>query len=702
MRSPRIIFIVLAIIALALTVFSVNDYRIYLNDRETSSLDVGKQVVNNISSEIEKVLVQIENRTKTLADSLSNNDIRDQALIQLIESECKSMDQVLGVAVAFEPYKYRDTSRLFSPYYDKKAGKTLYLGQMYDYTDSNVTKWYTDVIQKGASWISPYYGQGAQAMICDYGAPFYRKDSTGKSYLAGTVTLTISLQDFTDMLNALSLGKTGYGFIVSSNGDYIAHPINEYVSNKNIITLAEEHGDEVFARVGIEMIAQKSGFEQYNNKISDQESFLFYNKIDYANWSLGVVFIKNELLGNAVALRKKLMHIGFSLSLLVLVLFGLYSKIYLLGERSIWKMSVLFSAVLLANISFIWYITITYSETIESEERYKIVNTAALNRFVSIENEVAKALRLNAPIEIPTGVFINEIEFDDSYNVNMSVTVWQKYHHERTKGIQRDIYFPQTSPFAEAITINRQIEDKGTYDLVTYDVRGTYRLNFDYSRYPFDSRQIDLKLKHPNRDKNVMLTPHLEGYKILSQSSNPGINPKAVLPESEVKASYFDYSMESYNSNFGQESFIREEFPELHFNVLLKRKFINAFVSNIIPILIVAMMLYFLVYGTSKKEGTNSSKGSLGIVESSAAFFFVLLLAHIDHRKIVNTPVITYMESFYFIMYIILALVAFNIVMFVKKDNFLFFDYKDNLIVKISFWPMFMLLCFVVTLVRFY
>lgn len=232
-------------------------------------------------------------------------------------------------------------------------------------------------------------------------------------------------------------------------------------------------------------------------------------------------------------------------------------------------------------------------------------------------------------------------------------------------------------------------------------MRGTYRLNFDYSRYPFDARQIDFKLSHPNKDKNVILTPHLEGYKIISQSANPGINPKAVLPESEVTASYFDYSMESYNANFGQGSFDREQIPQFHFNVLLKRKFINAFVSNIIPILIVVMMLYFLVYGTSKRGG-NTSKGSLGIVESSAAFFFVLLLAHIDHRKIVNTSVITYMESFYFIMYIILALVAFNIVMFVKKDNFLFFDYKDNFVVKVSFWPTFMLLCFLVTLVRFY
>lgn len=127
-------------------------------------------------------------------------------------------------------------------------------------------------------------------------------------------------------------------------------------------------------------------------------------------------------------------------------------------------MSIFFSAVLLANISFIWYITVKHSEAKENEERYKIVNTAALNRFVNLETEVAQELRLSDPIVVPTGIFINEIEFDDSYNVNMSVTIWQKYHKAKAANISRQIYFPQTSPFAEAILINQQSQDKGEYD----------------------------------------------------------------------------------------------------------------------------------------------------------------------------------------------------------------------------------------------
>lgn len=95
-----------------------------------------------------------------------------------------------------------------------------------------------------------------------------------------------------------------------------------------MLQLAEESGDDVFTRAGKQMLNKQSGYEQYRNKISDQESCLFCNQIQYAQWSLGVVFIKNELLGNAVALSKKMMHIGFSVGFLILVLAGFWFKIY--------------------------------------------------------------------------------------------------------------------------------------------------------------------------------------------------------------------------------------------------------------------------------------------------------------------------------------------------------------------------------------
>ncbi len=696
-------FLTLLILFLGTTIFTFTDYYLYINAREQKSIAAGDNVVSEITHGIETVLAEIETRTRKLADSLSKNDIRGHALIELIEQETNAMTQILGVTVAYEPFAYNDSVRLFSPYFDKKAGEIMYLGQLYDYTDGDVTRWYVDVVDNGPSWIEPYYGQGAHTMITDFGVPFYRENpKTGESELVGTVTLTVSLDDFTKLLNSLSLGKTGYGFIISKKGDFIAHPISEYVSNKNILEVAREHQDSILAKVGQLMIDGQSGHEQFVNSISDQISYLFYNQIQYAHWNLGVVFIKNELLGNPLLLRRKMMHICFSLSALLLVGFCVLTRIHRIDQNKLWNLSIMVSSLIVINICIIWFLTVKFTVPFEGQERHKITNPSTLNRFINLERSRAKDLHVEEPVVIPTGIYINEIEFSDSYNVNISATIWQLYDHATTEGIERKIYFPQTSPFSEALIVEKEEVKKKSADLVTWHVRGTYRLDFDYSTYPFDFRHLDLKINHPNKERNIILAPHLKGYKIVTQSSKPGVNNNAVLPESEVDASYFDYTMETYNANFGLETFLREETPQLHFNMILKRKFINAFVSNIIPILIVALMLFFLVYGTSKKDSPRKGLSSIGVVESSAAFFFVLLLAHIDHRKIVNTPVITYMEFFYFIMYLILALVAFNIVMFTKKDNYLFFDYQDNFILKISYWPLFLGMCFMITLIRFY
>ena len=704
MKKKYLILILLAI-SIVVSIGIIVDYFNYVNERERRSVKIGQQTIYEITAEINEIVQRITKKGNRIAGQLSERDIKGGELLSLIRSEARSFRQILGVTVAFEPYAYEENIRLFAPYFDKSKNNFIFIEDVYDYTDPDLeetSKWYVSVVEEGARWVEPYYAEGAQTMVADYGVPFFRTDSTGNRKLAGTVTLTISLNDFTRLLNSLSLGKTGYGFIISPSGKILAHPINEYVGNENILDVAKSNEDPVMEKVARSMIEGKNGYEQFENRISQQTSYLFYDQVTEAKWGLGVVFIKNELLGNPVQLRKKLMHIGFAISLLVFFLAVIALQITRGNEKSLWRLTIIVSLIIIANISFIWYLTLNYTYPSDLEKQIKISNTSTLNRFLNIEMNRAKELRMDPPMIIPTGIYIKELEFEDSYNVNISASIWQLYNHRMTRGLKRAISFPQTSPFAEALIVDRSIESKKGYDLVSWNVRGTFRFKFDYSTYPFDFRKINLIINHPDKTQNIILTPNLDSYKIINQTSKPGVNKQMVLPESRINVSYFDYSMKNYNEDFGNLSFSRKDTPQLQFNLVLKRNFINAFVSNIIPILIVALMVYFLVYSSSKRVTKTSDISSLGVVESSAAFFFVLILAHIDLRKTVTTPVITYMESFYFIMYFVLGMVAFNIVMFTKKDNYLFFDYRDNLIVKLSYWPVFLGMCFIITLLRFY
>jgi hypothetical protein len=306
-------------------------------------------------------------------------------------------------------------------------------------------------------------------------------------------------------------------------------------------------------------------------------------------------------------------------------------------------------------------------------------------------------------ITIPTGIYIEEMEFVDSYNLNISGVIWQKYPHEVLEKYDPGYHMPQISPFAEA-AYSELISTDSTagHTLFTWKFRNTFRMHFDYSKFPFDVREVSLQMLYPTAD-NVMLVPDLDSYKVMEPRLRPAINSNVVLPTARIVLSNFSFTFRNYRTSFGkeQESGL-DEVPVMEFNFLIKRRFINAFVTHVIPILVVALLLFLVLFSSTKKKASMSGISSLGGVETSAAFFFVLVLAHIDLRKSVDTPDISYMETFYFLMYLMLGLVTVNIVVFTKSERPTLFDYKDNFWFKLAYWPILLSLIYMVTLFYFY
>ncbi len=687
--------------SLSLALYEVFQYYTLRHELESAGQTSGSQSAEDITAKMDTILVQVMAKGKALAQILEDSSQWEQeTLHRLLQKESKSLKNILGITAAFEPNVYPGKN-LYAPYYDKNKDGFILLEEVYDYTDPALltSQWYVQVKQEGAQWIEPYYAEGAQAMVADYGIPFYRSNpQTGEKEVAGTITMTISLAAFTRLMNSLSLGKTGYGFVISKEGKYLAHPIREYINNKNIFQIADEKKDPILRSAATMMTKGEAGHEEYFSQVTFQQSYLFYRPITASGWSLGIVLIKDEITGHSYSLEILSLRIFISFSLLAVLGLFIGLRLYYLRVQALWKFSVGVSSILLANVLFCWYIKLSkYTDEIGKEE-VRITSNSGLEKFLSNQEKSLKELNLKAPTPIPTGIFIQELEVEDSYNVNISGFVWQKYPLELDSTWQIGLRFPQAAPFAEAVYFDKHYQERTrTHQLHRWEFRLSLRLNFDYSTYPFDRRKMAITLAPKDIHSPFVLTPDLEGYKLLSPSARPGINNKVVLPGFAIESSHYSYLTLDYNTNFGMEESFRPELnPELHFNIMVRRNFINAFVINFIPILVVALMLYLILYSSSKRIS------SVGVVESSAAFFFVLVLAHIDLRRSIQSDRITYMEFFYFIMYLILVLSAFNIILFTRRNKVLFFDYQDNLIVKLLYWPTFLGLSFLATLFTFF
>ncbi|MFK7810384.1 MAG: hypothetical protein AB8F74_21445, partial [Saprospiraceae bacterium] len=359
--------------------------------------------------------------------------------------------------------------------------------------------------------------------------------------------------------------------------------------------------------------------------------------------------------------------------------------------------------LLLANISLIGYLEHFTNSPPEVNESMPIVDVNGMNSFVAKQHQKSEILKTPKATPIPTGIFIQRMEFEDSYNLNIGGTIWQKYPTEIADSVTIGFTLPQMSPFAEASYIEESYrktieakEDEPSYLLVGWDIRVTLRLNLKYSNYPFDKRHISMDIVPLDNNDHLIFTPDLSAYNYTNPSKKSGLNPEIEMSGSEVLESYFNYTIVTYDTDFGYgEKALFEEKPILQYNINTRRVLLNSFVTYLIPIFVTLCMMFILLHSCGKTEERQ------GIIESMAAFFFVLIFSHIDLRKEIITADLIYMEYYYIITYFMIILSTFNLITY-AKDKSKWFDYNENQIFKAIYFPMFLLMVLGVTLWKFY
>ncbi len=699
----KILYLLAVILFLALS-YKVYDYFSFTNHRNQLAHDKGQATTLELKEQVNTILTQISAEGGRLAELFGSNDYTQGEIERIIKESALSIQEIQGVTACYEPDAFSSSQRLYCPYYNKGSRSYIQVEDSYDYSIiGKGTAWYTNVRDNGAKWVEPYFANAAKDWYVDYGIPFYYNSGHNKGKIRGTITMSFVCSGFKNLIHSLSLGKTGYGLITSTGGTFLAHPINEYIGTVNLDTLLEQEHNPTLLTVYQSILDGKTGDVEYYDKTQDDHTLFFYDKIPTSNWGIGLLFYKNDLLRDTDELNHRYIQIALLLSSFFLMLLAIYFNKDYLDKREIWILSTLSSLLLVANIVLIGYLQHTSNLSHSKNESLPLTDLSTLSSFVDEHHTRAKALKLPESIPVPTGIYIQRMEFEDSYNLNVGGTIWQKYPLEIVDKVKIGFRLPQLSPFAEASYVEeayRKIiapkEDEAGFLLVGWDFRVTLRLNFKYANFPLDKRHINIEILPLDNNDHLILTPDLASYNYTNPSKKSGLNHRIEISGSEVLASYFNYSIESYDSDFGygtKELF--EKVPVLHYNVQLRRKLLNAFVTYLIPIFVVLFMMFILINSTSK------SVERQGIIESMAAFAFVLVFSHIDMRKEIVTADLIYIEYFYFITYLLIVVSTYNLVTYAKPGSKIF-DFNNNQIFKAVFFPLFCLLILFITLAKFY
>ncbi len=662
---------------------------------------------------------EVESVVESIAMMLNAGKLADDQIESYLKKVFDEMPTpILEIGIAYNP----EISNKYAPHYGLKNGilQHFNLADSYDYTGYG---WFKNSL-KSPNWFEPYFGKATNSLVAGFGAPFYDKAKNEQQNIpAGVIRINFSLDGLKSLVRNLNIGKTGYAFLMSQNGCFIDHPKEKYtVINKSASTLAvelEQEGKpgEANALLFLSKTAkesQNSKFRIFEFKSSDTErsNIMFCKTVGDTGWLLGEVYIKDELYQSREILKRREINIALSLiTLLISLSIAILFCFYKYDTKGLWIVSGCFSLFILIGIGFICYKSLgewSYSSTRISSamDNTIIVDSVGLRKTL---NSYEKRLPeyIEDPIYIPTGIFIQSIEFLNSTNVSLSGYVWQKYYDNIDRGIDRGFVFPESVSAEINKAYSRDITNKKgeKYKIIGWYFETVLRQSFDYSRYPLDRKQVWIRLWHKDFDRHIILTPDLDSYKLINPSSKPGIEDDFVFSGWEIEGSFFEYKFHSYNSNFGIEDYVGgNDYPELYFTTLLKREFKDACITNLVPLFVVASMLFAILITITKKEYALKffDFSIMNVLGACSALFFIVIFAHIQLRRELVAPTMIYLEYYYFLMYLAILVISINAFMVSMDSKSRFIQYKNNLISHLLYWPITLIVLLVVTLIYFY
>ncbi len=368
---------------------------------------------------------------------------------------------------------------------------------------------------------------------------------------------------------------------------------------------------------------------------------------------------------------------------------------HLMKHTTWWWLSAALSTVLIFVLISFWVHMNKYEV-----EPTQLVNEQATNDYLknNWEDRLNGDTNAEQTIKIKTGIFIQSLQFFNSSEVNLSGYIWQRYKdgvHDAIKPGPSELGFI----LPEQVNSGSDIEPREVYrvrngneEVIGWYFEATLRQPFDYSLYPFDHKTVWVRMWPKGFSQNIVLVPDFDAYKSTGLSDIFGIEENIVLGTWERKNTYFDYRLSNYDTDFGIANYMGQEgFPELHYNFVVKRKFENAFIVYLLPLFLVAALLFAALLTVSEKDDLSSRLGfnTSGFIGASSALFFVVMLAHIQLREQFAGTSIVYIEYFYILMYALLVLATANTYLFsirAKRWGKLIL-YNDNIIPKVAYWP---------------
>ncbi len=338
----KFIVSIFASVALVFALIVLYNYTLSKRTVEKNLKMNAENLTKKAVAQIETVLTAFQKVPDNYSQIIAGTDFSEEAMLRILKQELISNPEIYGAALAFEPDAFGDGRKYYMAYYFRNLGaieeKFLTDGQ-YEYFTMD---WYQiPKMLDRPVWSDPYFDEGAgNIAMSTYSVPLYRTVGGEKRFI-GILTADVSLAWLEKIVDSIKVYETGYGFVISSNGTIVTHPMKEMMMNETIFSIAEAQSSKQLREIGRNMIRGEESFAEleYRNIRTGKLSWIAYAPIALNHWSIGVVFPVDEFMADVNSLFTRILLLGSAGMVLILTIIILISASITRPLRSLSRVS---------------------------------------------------------------------------------------------------------------------------------------------------------------------------------------------------------------------------------------------------------------------------------------------------------------------------------------------------------------------------
>ena len=147
------------------------------------------------------------------------------------------------------------------------------------------------------------------------------RDRTGKKF--AMVTGIVNVSTLTEEIRQISIGKSGYGFVLAGTGMVIAHPVDDFIMKKNFITDIDKNSRNAdLIDVAKDMVSGKTGEAWVNANDMPGKDLIVYAPVAGTPWSLALSIPQSQIYEVVNTVRNILIAFAVGLTAALCVVIG--------------------------------------------------------------------------------------------------------------------------------------------------------------------------------------------------------------------------------------------------------------------------------------------------------------------------------------------------------------------------------------------